>query len=275
MAANSLYQPDAPLGLIAGSGDLPKRIIAAHKNVFVLAIEDHTPVDIVEHVPHSWCRIGAVGKALEILHERDITQLVMAGNISRPSLKNLMPDAMGASLLKRLGAGLFAGDDRLLTIITRFLEEQGLTIIGAHDICQSMLAEAGILTRHKPDKAARTDITKAIDVLQSLSNHDVGQAVIVCGGHVLGIEALEGTAALIERAAALKFSSGGVLVKLPKVGQELRVDMPTVGIETIESLIKGGFAGLVIGANATLMLNKREMVALANQHSIFIEVRAL
>lgn len=270
-----LFDPSSPLAIIAGTGDLPVHIIearnAAGYNSFIIAIEGNTPEALVADMPHLWCRIGAVGKAIDALREQGIEQLVLAGNIKRPSLKSIMPDALGAKLLKRLGVGMFAGDDRILSIIVNFFEEQGFHVFGAHDVCHTLAAPQGIITTHQPSVQDKQDIQQAIALLSDLSAHDVGQAAIVQQGYVLGIEAVEGTAALIERAAKLSQGEGGVLVKMPKAGQELRADMPAVGTDTIHALHEGGFHGLAIGANATLMLGKEAMIAQADAFGIFIE----
>ncbi len=271
----SAFDPSAPLAIIAGTGDLPRQILSArqaegHEN-FILAIEGNTPETLLDGVAHQWFRIGAVGQAVEALRDRDITQLVMAGNIQRPSLKQIMPDALGAKLLKKLGMGLLAGDDRVLSIIVSFFEEQGFQVLGAHEVCEHLLASHGLLTQAKPDAQALKDKEQAIALLQDLAPHDVGQAVIVQHGYVLGIEAVEGTAALIERAATLSKGDGGVLVKMPKAAQELRADMPAVGVDTVKALAEAGFSGMFVGANTTLMLGKEAMIAEADALSIFIE----
>jgi UDP-2,3-diacylglucosamine hydrolase len=275
MKYSSSYLPDLPLALIAGGGVLPQHILQARKSAgqetFLLAIEGCTPTSLTELAPHAWVRIAAVGEAMEQLRRWGTKQIVMAGTIKRPPLRDLLPDAVGRELLKRLGGSLFSGDDKLLRSIVAFFEERGFTVVGAHEVCDELLAQKGTMTRAKADKISKKDIDLGIDVLRVLSPYDMGQAVIVHHGQVLGVEGREGTAALISRCSALKESAGGVLVKMCKVGQERRADMPAVGVETMMALAIGGYAGLCIGAGSTLMLGREAMIDAANQAGLFIE----
>lgn len=268
----------APLGIIAGSGALPSVLLESARTegreAYVVALQGHAEASLTEGCEHLWCRIGSVGKALDYFRSHGVRDLVLAGHVSRPSLTSLMPDALGRALLARLGGRLLAGDDQLLSRIIAFLEEQGFRIHGAHELCAGLLAPAGMLTRQHPDTQQQSDISKGIAVLEALSAQDVGQAVIVQEGHVLGIEAMEGTAALIERCAALKSQpKGGVLVKRAKIGQEKRADLPTVGMATIEALSAGGYSGLCVSAGSTLMLAREQMIARADALGLFIIAR--
>jgi UDP-2,3-diacylglucosamine hydrolase len=270
-----MYDSRAPLAIIAGGGDLPQLILLARsaeaqKNL-ILAIEDNTPKALAESAPHVWFRIGALGAAMQHLQEQGISQIVMAGYIKRPKLSHIIPDAKGAALLKRLGVKLFSGDNRLLDIISQFFEEHGFTIVGAHEICKSHVATLGAMTKHVPHDAAMQDITLGRQVLQALSPYDIGQAVVVQNGHVLGIEAIEGTEALLNRVASfLDKEQSSVLVKAPKQGQILHVDMPVIGRDTVTLCQKIGIKGIAVGADATLLLGKEAVIADANSFNIFI-----
>jgi hypothetical protein len=269
------YRKQEPLAIIAGKGNLPHTLVQARIQAglptYIMAIEGTTPPELTRLAPHAWMKIAAVGHAVEQLRAWGVTQLVLAGGMQRPALKDLVPDALGRELLKRLGGSLFSGDDALLRTIMRFLEEQGFRMVGAHDICASLLTPQGILTRAKPDKSMQKDKEMGLAVLASLSPYDIGQAVIVQQGQVLGIEGREGTAALIARCTTLKEGAGGVLVKTSKHRQELRADMPAVGVDTITALAGGGYGGLFLGADVTLMLGKEAMIAAADAGGLFIE----
>lgn len=272
---NATYQPQEKLAVIAGGGALPEHILQARaqagQETYLLAIEGSTNPALTSLAPFAWCRIAAVGKAVSQLKEWGVEQIVLAGTVKRPGLRELIPDALGKTLMKRLGGSLFSGDDRLLRTIMTFLEEQGFRVVGAHDICASLLAPQGILTRSKPDKNAQADRTLGLAVLEALAPFDIGQAIIIYQQQVLGIEGREGTAELIARCTALKDQPGGVLVKVAKKGQELRIDMPATGMDTITALIEGNYAGLCLGAGESLMLNERAMVQAADKAGLFIE----
>ncbi|MFO1242746.1 MAG: UDP-2,3-diacylglucosamine diphosphatase LpxI [Rickettsiales bacterium] len=265
----------APIGLIAGKGSLPLHVLSACREkgrpVFILALTDTTPVSHVQHVDHAWVRLGEVGKAISLLRERDIKEVVIAGKIERPSITSLRPDAKGMLLLSKLGGSLLAGDDALLSTIVRFFEGEGFTITGADDVIKSLLVPVGVLGKYAPDKTADADIKKGVDVARAIGALDIGQAVIVQQGHVLGVEAVEGTDALIARAAGLKQAdSGGVLVKVKKPGQERRVDLPAIGLMTVKAVAHAGFAGIAIEAGGALMLDREAAIAEADALGIFV-----
>lgn len=275
MRKDNQYKPEEKLALIAGRGALPDHIIEARhaegRDVVIVVIEGQTSDDyLAKDADMIHCRFGEVETLISALRERRITQVVMAGQMQRPSLRDIRPDAMGRKLLMKLGGGLFAGDDALLSRITTFLEEQGFRVVGPDAICGSLLTPTGCLTETKPDAQSQEDAQFAARLLRDLSRYDIGQAVMVHQSQVLGIEAVEGTTALIARCGQYQTEHGGILVKTPKQGQERRVDLPAAGVETIRQLAAGGFHGLYLGANETLMLGREAMVAAADHHGLFI-----
>jgi DUF1009 family protein len=267
------YQPDKPLAIIAGEGELPHLILLArqeqHAENFIIAIKGKTPEAVTKGVAHQWFRFGAVGEMLEVLAKRGITQLVLAGRISRPSLVNLFPDSKARELLKMLGSGLLSGDNRLLSKVVQFLEQHNINVVGAHEICGTMLADSGVMTQSKPTQQHDEDAKLGAKLLHDIAPYDVGQAMVIEAGAVVAIEGMEGTAELLRRSSA--FTQGAaILVKTPKSNQELRADMPAIGVETIHSLKEHGFAGVYLTAGKTLMLNKNAIIAAANQAQIFV-----
>ena len=153
----------------------------------------------------------------------------------------------------------------------QFFEEYGFTILSTGEIYQNMFKSQDILTEKLPSKQDKIDIELGIKIIKSLGELDVGQSVIVEDGYVLGIEAAEGTDNLISRSAALrKKKTGSVLIKMPKQGQDMRIDSPTIGVETINNLAKHKYNGLAIAKNEVIILNSAEVIKIANQHKIFI-----
>lgn len=264
----------SPLGLIAGRGDLPRTLLqAARENdrqVCIIAFHGQTDEDLVEGMTHVWLNLGEVGRGLTFLRTHGVEEIVMAGHMRRPSLTELRPDWTGAKWLAKLGAKAL-GDDSLLSSVVRLAEDEGFRVIGPDQILDSLLAPAGLLTQTKPDQQASLDIQRGLDVLKHLSLADVGQAVVVQQGIVLGVEGVEGTDALISRCAGLKRPGPApVLVKQSKWNQERRIDLPTVGPDTVKTMIKAGVRGLAIEAGHTLMLHQEEMIKLADSKGIFI-----
>ncbi len=263
------------LGIIAGKGALPERIAQACRSrgepFFVLAFKGETEERFLATVEHAFIRHGSVGQTLELMREKNIDRVVMAGRIERPKLRDLKPDAKGAQLLKRLGKAIFAGDDKLLSTITGFFEEEGFTILGAEELLEDGAAPDGVLGKHAPDAQAREDIALGMNVVKALGALDVGQAAIVQHGYVLGVEAMEGTDGLIARCALLKqVEDGGVLVKAVKPKQDERVDMPAIGVETVKNIAAAGFAGIAVEAGHTLIIDREATIAAADERGIFI-----
>lgn len=263
------------LAIIAGKGALPQRIAEACRArgeaFYVLAFRGETDEAFLAGVEHSFIRHGAVGETLELMKAKGVDRVVMAGRIERPKLRDLKPDAKGAQLLGRLGKAIFAGDDKLLSTITGFFEEEGFTIIGAEELLEEGTAPEGVLGAHKPDMQAEDDIRLGIKVAKNIGALDIGQAVIVQQGYVLGVEAVEGTDALIMRCAGLKqVQAGGVLVKVAKPGQDERVDMPAIGAETVKRIAEAGFSGIAVEAGHALIIDRDATVAEADARGIYI-----
>lgn len=263
------------LGILAGSGRLPLQLLeicqSTGRDVFVLAFENSADVNAFSNVPHAVVRLGAVGEAIDHLRAANVGEVVMAGAIRRPNFSSLRPDRMGTKLLARMGGAFFSGDDALLKAIVGFLEEEGFKVIGSDDVMGGLVTPEGVLGRIRPDQQAKSDITKGLKVAKTLGELDIGQAVIVEHGYVLGVEAAEGTDALIERCARLRREQkGGVLVKACKPSQEKRVDLPSIGPDTVEKMHRAGFAGIAVEADSSLILDKENVIKKADELGLFV-----
>lgn len=264
-----------PLGIVAGGGSLPAQL-ADHcrksgRPFFVIALEGYADVAALAGVPHAVVRLGAVGESFEQLRAHHARELVLAGHVKRPSFSSLRPDKTGARLLARLSGAFFSGDDAVLKAVVAFLEDEGFTVTGVNNVLGTLTAPAGTLGRVAPDEQARADIALGFRVATALGALDVGQAVIVEHGYVLGVEAAEGTDALIRRCATLKREAkGGVLVKLCKPGQESRVDLPSIGPNTIAALSQAGFRGVALQAGQSLLIDRERTTAEADRLGLFI-----
>jgi DUF1009 family protein len=262
------------LGILAGSGELPLRLIdacrAADRPVFVLALEGAANPEDFAGVPHASVRLGAGAEALRLLREHAVEELVMAGPVRRPTLTSLRPDWRAAKMLARIGLRAL-GDDGLLSAIIKEFELEGFRVVGAHDVLKSLLAPEGPIGAIVPDAQARTDIERGLEIASALGAVDVGQAVVVQQGIVLGLEAVEGTDALIERAGRLQGEGpGGVLVKVAKPGQERRADLPTVGSATVHACARAGLRGIAIEAGMALVMDRPTVAAAADGAGLFV-----
>jgi DUF1009 family protein len=265
----------AKLGILAGAGELPLRVIeacrAAARPFFVLAFEGSADPAVTSGVPHAWIRLGAAGEGLRVLRENGVGELVMAGGVRRPSLFQLRPDWRTAKFFARIGYRAL-GDDGLMKAVIHELEAvEGFRVVGLDSILGSSLAPLGPLGAHVPDEQARHDIAHGFRIVRALGALDIGQAVVVQQGLVLGVEAIEGTDALIERCAPLKREGpGGVLVKGVKPGQERRVDLPTIGPRTVAGCAAAGLRGIAVEAGSTLLVDRAEIVAAADRAGLFV-----
>ncbi len=264
----------ARLGILAGAGELPLRVIeacrATDRPFFVLAFEGSADPSITQEAPHAWIRLGAAGEGLRILREAGVEEVVMAGGVRRPTVQQLRPDWRTAKFFARIGYRAL-GDDGLLRAVISELEDEGFQVVGVDDILAGALAPAGVFGGIVPDEAARQDIMRGFDVASRLGELDIGQAVIVQQGLVLAVEAVEGTDALIARSAALRRDGpGGVLVKTAKPGQERRADLPTIGPRTVAAAAAAGLSGIAVEADATLVVDRAAVVETADAAGMFV-----
>lgn len=265
------------LGILAGGGELPLRVAraarAAGRPVFAVVLSGWGDPAQWAGLPHAVERPGAAGSILSRLRAEGVRQLVLGGRVRRPSVAALRPDAVGMRIVARIGTGFLLGDDGLLRAVARVLEEEGFQVVSPQSVLAGLLPEAGLLNRAAPppDAAARADIRRGVAVCRALGAADVGQAVVVQQGLVLGVEAIEGTDALLARCGTLRREGGGgVLVKLAKPGQDRRLDLPAIGPDTVRNAAAAGLAGIAFGAGATVLLDRERTVAAADAAGLFL-----
>ena len=265
----------AKLAIIAGGGVLPALLInncrKKNRPFCVLALKNHAEPNLLPtDIPIKWIRLGAVGKAIHFLKNESVTEIVMIGSVRRPSLVEIFPDLRGWQMAFRIGLKK-KGDDGLLRSIIHEIEKLGLRVRAIQDFLPNLLAPLGVLTATKPDILDIEDISRGCYTAKLLGLADIGQAVIVQQGLVLSVEGIEGTKALIERTKNLKRKgTGGVLVKTAKPTQEQRVDLPTIGVHTVQSVFDAGLKGIAVEAEQVLIPNIDEVITKADSLNIFI-----
>lgn len=263
------------LGIIAGGGEAPKRLIAAcqrHGRPFhVLALEGQTDKDIGEsETPVTWLPLGAAAAARDLAREKQVKDVVMLGRVRRPSLAEIKPDWLMLQKLMKIGLHLL-GDDGLLKVIVKEIEAEGFHVVAPQDVFSDFLMPEGVLGRHVPDELAQSDIARGLNITRALGALDVGQAAVVQQGIVLGLEAIEGTDALLRRAALLKREGpGGVLIKTCKPQQDKRFDLPSIGLSTVEEAIAAGLRGIAAEAGAALLIDREDVIKRADSAGLFI-----
>ena len=276
--ARSQHSHPAGLSIIAGGGDMPIAVARA-------AREKGRPLHIfgitgaanpaIEDYPHNWINFGHIGKILSVSKTKDCRELVIVGAVKRPRLTDLRIDFGALINLPSLLGWTVGGDNSVLSGIIKFFESKGFTVVGAHEIAPDLLAGQELYTKRKPGKADTADISVGLKVINALGALDVGQAAVVANRYVLAVEAAEGTDRMLERCADLnrwwkRGRRSGVLIKCAKPGQERRIDLPTVGPDTIKRAAEAGLAGIAIAANDVLIVNREEFIQSANAAGLFV-----
>lgn len=227
---------------------------------------------MLQETSHRWVSLGAVAQTIGFFKQHQVRTLVMAGKFERPSFKTLKVDWKGALWLAQLAKAGPLGDDGLLRFLAQKLEGEGFEIVAPQEILCPLLGEPGLLTHARPSREASEDIQHGFHVLHTLSPLDMGQAVVIQEGVILGVEGAEGTDALIRRCGLLQKDSTarGILVKGAKRGQDTRLDLPALGPHTIQAVREAGLQGIAFEAHRTILLEKEKMKALADEAGLFV-----
>jgi len=271
---SSLNAPVKTLGIVAGGGSLPERLLQACDRqdigVFVIAFRGQTDPRVYKGRHHMLTRLGAAGKIVDTLKAHGVRDLVWIGSIRRPSIAELRPDMRTIKFFARLGLNAL-GDDGLLRAVRREFEMEGFRLHGVQEFAPDLLAAEGIVGKHQPGNADWPNIERGLKIAQTLGDLDVGQAVIMQEGIVLGVEGVEGTDELIKRCGGYRRKGrGGILVKTCKPGQDRNLDLPTIGPETVKNCAEAGLHGIVFYAGLTLLIDPQEVADLADKHNIFV-----
>jgi DUF1009 family protein len=267
------------LGIICGRGTLPSTVAAAAvrsgRSVVLFPLRGFAAPSMVSGHRHHWIRLGQFAKLCRLARRENCRDLVLIGGVERPAISDLWPDFGTLLLLPRIMRLFRGGDDHLLSGIAAAFEERGFRIVGAHEIAPEILMPAGPVGRRRADARNRTDIEHGLALLLAIGPFDVGQAVVVANGHVVAVEAAEGTDRMLSRVANLRArrqipASGGVLVKAPKPGQDRRIDLPTIGPRTIERVARAGLAGIAVVAGSAIVADMKRVGDTADRARVFV-----
>jgi DUF1009 family protein len=261
------------VGLIAGNGQFPILFAKAAKEqgvtVIAVGMDGETEPDIASYVDsYHLVKVGQLGKMIRIFQNASITKAAMAGGVRKTRLfGGARPDW---TALKLLAQTAVRKDDGMLRAIAREFESKGIEIIDSTTYMPECLAPEGVLTGHDLDQQALTDLSYGYEVARKIGELDIGQTVIVKAGAVVALEAIEGTDACIKRAGELTERRGGVAVKVAKPEQDMRFDVPAIGVKTIENLATAGITVLGVEAGRTLMLEPQSIIERADALGITI-----
>jgi len=269
-------------GLIAGNGRFPFMVVAGARragvSLSVAAIREETDPKIEQEVDRLlWVGIGQLGKMIRFFKSEGVEKAIMAGQVKHVQIfSRAVPDARMLKMLLKLPR---RNTTSLIGGIAAELASEGIDLIDSTHFLQDSLPAPGTLTRRKPSSAERADIDYGLEVAGQFAHLDLGQTIVVRGKACVAIEAMEGTDATILRAGDLigggrgrtNLSSGPMTVlKLAKPDQDMRFDVPVVGIPTIEAMVQAGATCLCLNAGKTLMFDREEMLALADKHKVSI-----
>jgi UDP-2,3-diacylglucosamine hydrolase len=259
------------LALVAGRGDLPARVAAAQAvPPLICGYEGMLPQGVQVDLTF---RLETLGSLLVNLGERGITQVCFCGGIDRPSLDPGKLDTETMALVPLFQKALAAGDNGALQVLMDIFEQTGFAVIGADQLLPELLAEAGMLSQKWPDAQMRRDAARGAAVLAGLAPLDIGQACVIGGEQVLGIETKGGTDHLLATLPGSARTAQAILCKGPKDGQIREIDMPTIGPETLRAAHAAGLAGVVVDAGDVIILDRAACVALADEFDLVLWVR--
>ncbi|MEZ5818451.1 MAG: UDP-2,3-diacylglucosamine diphosphatase LpxI [Hyphomicrobiaceae bacterium] len=266
-----------PLGVLACAGPLPVELAEAGarqgRPIHIVAIEGFAG-DEVAKFPHERVSIGQLGRMLASFRSAGVKEIVIAGAMQRPNLMGLRIDWGFVRHLPTVLALTRGGDDSVLRRVVRFFEGEGLTVVGASDIAPGLLAPHGVMTARQPSAEQSLAIQRGTRLIADLGRFDIGQGVIATADEIVAVEGLRGTDAMLRDLgpgeAAEGRGLGGVLVKLAKPGQEMRIDLPTIGPETVRRAAAAGLAGIAVGAGGAIVLEQARVIADADAAGLFV-----
>jgi UDP-2,3-diacylglucosamine hydrolase len=260
-------------GLIAGNGRFPLLALESARRlgheVTVVAIQEEASKEIEAVAPAChWISLGQLGRLIEILKAAGITEVVMAGQVKHAKIfSSIRPDWRLIKLLATLPS---KNTDGLIGGVMRILEEEGIKLRDSTLLLQPMLANVGVMTRRKPDNEEEGNIQYGRRVVSALAGFDVGQSAAICERSCVALEAMEGTDAMLRRAASLVNGRKLALVKTARRREHLLFDVPVVGLATVPVMRETGTTALAVEAGRTLMLDKEQMIEAANEARVTI-----
>ena len=267
-------QSSSGWGLIAGNGRFPFLVLEGARSqgieMAVIALKEEASPELEKIAKRlHWVSLGELGKAIELMQSEGVKQAVMAGQVKHNKIfSSIRPDWKLAKLLLSLSR---KNTDSLIGAVAKVLEEEGIHLVDSTLFLKPLLPEAGVLTRRAPSAQEAADMEYGLGIARHIAARDIGQTVVVAESACVAVEAMEGTDETIARAA--RFANGRplVVVKVSKPKQDMRFDVPVVGLPTVESMKMAGATALAIDANRTLLFDREKLIAMANDAGIAIQ----
>jgi len=264
------------LGLIVGETSLPNYVISKllKKNIEFLIL-DLTKSNIYKRYKNSYSlKITELGKAISILKKNNCKNVIFIGKVERPDISLLKFDTKALFYLPRLFSAFKKGDGNILKEIIKIFKENKLNVVNSMKFTPELIFKDKSINKLKINNADKSSISKGVKIIKSLSKFDIGQSVVINNGYVLAIEGPEGTDVTIKRSLHLskkyKLKNKSILIKFPKANQDLRIDLPTIGFDTIKNCIKANIKGIAVKRSQNIILDKDKIINLVKKNNFFI-----
>ena len=264
------------LGLIVGESSLPNYVInkLLKKNIEFLIL-DLTKSNIYKRYKNSYSlKITELGKAISILKKNNCKNVIFIGKVERPGISLLKFDTKALFYLPRLFSAFKKGDGNILKEIIKIFKENKLNVVNSMKFTPELIFKDKSINKLKINNTDKSSISKGIKIIKSLSKFDIGQSVVINNGYVLAIEGPEGTDETIKRSLHLskkyKLKNKSILIKFPKANQDLRIDLPTIGFDTIKNCIKANIKGIAVKRSQNIILDKDKIINLVKKNNFFI-----
>jgi DUF1009 family protein len=261
-------------GLIAGNGRFPFLVLDAARSqgidMAVIALKEEASPELEQTTKRlHWVSLGELSRAIELMHREGVTQAVMAGQVKHSKIFSaIRPDWKLAKLLFALPR---KNTDALIGAVARVLEDEGIRLVDSTLFLKPLVPEAGVLTQRGPNEREAADLAYGLSVARQIAALDIGQTVVIADRACVAVEAMEGTDETIARAARIADGKPLVVVKVSKPKQDMRFDVPVVGLPTIEQMRKSGATALGVDAGRTLLFDREKVIQLADTAGIAIQ----
>ncbi len=260
------------LAVIAGTGLLPKEVSDHQaKRPLICAMEGSKPDCVDAEISF---RIEHLGSFLARLQAAGVTEVCLAGAVSRPPIDPTAIDAATMPMVPVIQAALGAGDDGALRAVMGLIEQAGFTLRAAHEVAPELLMEEGIASQVQPGALDRADADRGAEVVAAMSAADIGQCCAIRARQAIAVENVFGTNWMLQSLSQRPDGQGGILFKAPKPGQDRRADLPAIGPLTVELAAKAGLSGIVLEAGGVIVLEQEEVIATCNRLGLFLWLRA-
>jgi DUF1009 family protein len=261
-------------GLIAGNGRFPFLVLEGARSqgieMAVIALREEASPELEKTAKRlHWVSLGELSKAIELMQREGVNRAVMAGQVKHNKIfSSIRPDWKLAKLLFSLPR---KNTDSLIGAVAKVFEEEGIQLVDSTLFLKPLLPEPGVLTRRSPDEHEAADIEYGLAIARHIAANDIGQTVVVADRACVAVEAMEGTDETIARAARFANGKPLVVVKVSKPRQDMRFDVPVVGLPTVESMKQAGATALAVDANRTLLFDREQLIAMADAAGIALQ----